>query len=88
MTIMNRRTLLKTAAAGGALLGAAKGAPQTAASKPKYKYIDDHVHLGAFYWGKPTTPENLIEWMDQNSIERATILPARFTGSRADCSTE
>jgi len=73
---MNRRTLLKAAAAAAAILPAAKGAAQdTTARKPKYKYIDDHVHLGAFYWGKPTTPENLIEFMDRNNIERATILP-------------
>src|SRR5262245_42881306 len=65
-----RRAFL-TAACGLASVTAA------AADKPKrkYKYIDDHVHLGTFYWGKELSVDGLLKLMDKHDIEKAVILP-------------
>jgi predicted TIM-barrel fold metal-dependent hydrolase len=66
---ITRRAFVSSVAAAGAA-GLAGAAP-----KRKYKYIDMHVHLGAFYWGKEVTPEGLVRWMDEHDVERAVILP-------------
>lgn len=76
---ITRRGLLQTAVAGAAVstVRGAGSSPAQAGTfkKPKYKYIDDHVHLGTFYWGKPTTVEGLISWMDEYNIEKIAIQP-------------
>ncbi len=79
MERMTRRGLLKAAAAGavvstlpGREIGATQAKP---VKKHKFRYIDDHLHLGTFYWGKPTTVQGVLQWMDENDIERVTIQP-------------
>ncbi len=69
MTI-TRRAFLASAVAGAAGLARAANPP-----KPKYKYIDIHVHLGTFYWGKELTVEGLLKLMDKHAIEKAVVLP-------------
>lgn len=66
-TPITRRALLATAA--GASLATA------ASPKPKGRYIDIHVHIGTFIWGKPLTVDGLIRMMDRHGIERACALP-------------
>ncbi len=56
---------------------AAGAAPWASAAKPapKYKYIDIHVHLGTFYWGRALTVAGLLKLMDKHAIEKAVVLP-------------
>src|SRR4051794_37525537 len=65
----SRRRFMSTLLAAGA---AAMAAPKPAR---KYKYIDMHTHLGAFYWEKEVTADGLVRWMDEHDIEKAVILP-------------
>jgi hypothetical protein len=60
---------MSTLVAAGATALAAPKAPR------KYKYIDMHTHLGAFYWAKEVTAEGLVQWMDEHDIEKAVLLP-------------
>ena len=41
----------------------------------KFKYIDIHTHLGAFYFGRELTAEFLVRFMDQHDVEKACVLP-------------
>jgi predicted TIM-barrel fold metal-dependent hydrolase len=41
----------------------------------KYKYIDIHTHLGAFYVGRELTAELLVRFMDRHDVEKACVLP-------------
>jgi hypothetical protein len=74
---VSRRRFVTAATAGMAGLGMNRlsRASQAPRSKPKYKYIDIHIHLGTFFWGKEVTLDGLLKWMDEHSIERGTILP-------------
>ncbi len=68
---LSRRTFLAS------VLASATGPVLSAAERPRRKipYIDIHVHLGTFYWGKELTVGGLLKLMDQHDIERAVILP-------------
>jgi hypothetical protein len=47
----------------------------TCAAAKKYKLAhDDHLHLDLLL-GKPTTVEGVLQWMDENDIEKVTIQP-------------
>jgi predicted TIM-barrel fold metal-dependent hydrolase len=61
----------------GSLLGAASPwlAGAQAKASPRYKYIDIHVHLGTFYWGRELTVAGLLKLMDRHAIEKAVVLP-------------
>src|SRR5581483_7535993 len=75
MRPLSRRAFVSAALTGAAGLA---GPPVPAAEKRKarkYKYIDDHVHLGTFYWGKELTVAGLLKLMDKHGIEKAVILP-------------
>jgi predicted TIM-barrel fold metal-dependent hydrolase len=67
---LSRRAFVSSLAAGAAGLARAADPP-----KRKYRYIDDHVHLGTFYWGKELTVDGLLRLMDKNDIEKAVVLP-------------
>ncbi len=41
----------------------------------KFKYIDIHTHLGAFYHAQELTAELLVRFMDLYGVERACVLP-------------
>jgi predicted TIM-barrel fold metal-dependent hydrolase len=65
---LTRRGLL-AAAAGLASPSAAR------ALKPRYRYIDIHVHIGTFLWNQPLTLDGLIRLMDAHGVEKACALP-------------
>jgi predicted TIM-barrel fold metal-dependent hydrolase len=67
---LSRRAFVSSLAAGAAGLARAGDRP-----KRKYRYIDDHVHLGTFYWGKELTVDGLLRLMDRNDVEKAVVLP-------------
>src|SRR5262245_41366012 len=71
-----RREFVAAAFAGAAGLAVrpAAGAEKKKAAR-KYKYIDDHVHLGTFYWGRELNTAGLLKLMDKHDIEKAVILP-------------
>jgi predicted TIM-barrel fold metal-dependent hydrolase len=68
-----RRAFLSSALAAGA----AGWLPPAATAKAvrKYKYIDIHVHLGTFYWGRELTVAGLLKLMDLHAIEKSVVLP-------------
>jgi predicted TIM-barrel fold metal-dependent hydrolase len=66
---ITRRRFVHSVLAAGAV-GLSAPAPAR-----KYKYIDMHTHLGAFYWGKEVTADGLVRWMDGHDVEKAVILP-------------
>lgn len=73
-----RRGLLRTAVAGmgvSTLRSTENEAGVKSVKKHKFKYIDGHLHLGAFHWGKPTTVEGVLSWMAEHDIEKAAIQP-------------
>jgi predicted TIM-barrel fold metal-dependent hydrolase len=70
--MFSRRAFLASSVAAAGLAG---WRPAQGAGASKYKYIDDHVHLGTFVWGKELTAESLLKLMDQNGVEKACILP-------------
>jgi uncharacterized protein len=72
-SVTRRRFVAGCAAA--ALTASASSALEPGRKPRKYKYIDMHTHLGAFWWGKEVTPEILVRWMDRNDVEKAVILP-------------
>ena len=46
-----------------------------AAARRKFKYIDIHTHLGAFYPGQVLTAELLVRFMDAHGVEKSCVLP-------------
>jgi predicted TIM-barrel fold metal-dependent hydrolase len=62
-----------TLASAGLLAG---GMCAAAAVKPRrYPYIDIHVHVGRYYWGRELTVGGLLKLMDKHGVERACVLP-------------
>ena len=57
------------AVAGNRRLSAADAVPT------KHKYIDIHIHLGAFFYGQHVSVKGLLQWMDEHDVERAVIQP-------------
>ena len=68
----NRRSFLATLSA--ASLSAVTANSQEPVQR-KYKYIDIHTHLGAFYPGQELSAELLVRFMDLNGVERSCVLP-------------
>ena len=66
---------------GGMIAAAAAGLAavwdvQAEGKFPKGRYVDVHTHLGQTWNStKPLTPEQLLRWMDTNSISQAVVLP-------------
>lgn len=50
-------------------------APAATRATAKFRYIDIHTHLGAFYHGRELTAELLVKFMDEHDVERACVLP-------------
>jgi uncharacterized protein len=74
MRPLNRRRFVSSALASAGLVGPASLARGT--EKPrKYPYIDIHVHVGRYYWGRELTVTELLKLMDNHGIERACVLP-------------
>ena len=73
----SRRGFFTTVTAGTAVwqAGGSAFAAKESSPRPKYDYIDVHVHLGTFYHGKEVTVDGLLRWMDAHCIERAVIQP-------------
>ena len=69
MTAFTRRSFLASAAAAAGMSRAAD------TPRRKYKYIDIHTHLGAFYHDRELTAERLVRFMDAHGVERACVLP-------------
>lgn len=69
-----RRQFLASGAAAG-MLFPGRGVGAASSRSPRYRYVDIHVHLGAFYYGREVTVDGLIRWMDEHFVERACILP-------------
>ena len=78
MTIksLSRRQLLSTAVvAGTSALNTPLRYAAAGSTPAKFKYIDIHTHLGAFYPGREFTAELLVRFMDAHQVEKACVLP-------------
>lgn len=71
--LISRRQFLLASAC--ALVGTSRPVAAAAGTRPKYRYIDIHTHLGDFRPGQMVTPEVLLRWMDEHDVERAVIQP-------------
>jgi predicted TIM-barrel fold metal-dependent hydrolase len=74
---VTRRAFCRAALAGGVGVALAGKSRHTAAAEfPKGRYVDMHTHLGQT-WNHtaPLSAAGLLEWMDQNDIAQAVVLP-------------
>lgn len=68
-----RRKFLET---GAALMGAVAAGGGARAADAGPKFIDVHTHLGRYrQWDKNLTAEGLVQWMDENNVEKSVVLP-------------
>ena len=74
MQPLNRRHFVASALAATGMF--APGFRARAAARPrKYAYIDIHVYVGRYFWGRELTVTGLLKLMDRNGVERACVLP-------------
>ncbi len=71
---LSRRQILK-AAVGTCAAAAFPGYSHAGDAAPKYRYIDIHTHLGAFYHDRELTADLLVRFMDEHQIEKSCVLP-------------
>lgn len=70
----SRRGFLSTVVAGG--LGAMLVPTIRARNRVEGRYFDIHTHLGQAWGGRPAlSASGLLQWMDENEIARAAVLP-------------
>jgi predicted TIM-barrel fold metal-dependent hydrolase len=70
---LSRRAFVSSTLAAGAA-GWLPGDSEAKVAR-KYKYIDIHVHLGTFYWGRELSVTGLLKQMDRHAIEKSVVLP-------------
>ncbi|MFI5456988.1 MAG: amidohydrolase family protein [Isosphaerales bacterium] len=74
MRPINRRRFVSSTLSSTSLLAPSLRARSAVASR-KHPYIDIHVHVGRYYWGRELTVGGLVKLMDKHGIERACVLP-------------
>jgi predicted TIM-barrel fold metal-dependent hydrolase len=74
MRPLDRRGFVASTLSSTGLLASSAGARMAGAAR-KYPYIDIHVHVGRYYWGRELTARGLLKLMDKHGVERACVLP-------------
>lgn len=73
MRKLSRRGFVAGAASSTGLVG--KTLRLGADAARRHPYIDIHVHVGRYYWGRELTLPGVLKLMDKHGVERACVLP-------------
>jgi len=76
-TALSRRDFCRTGIAASLAIGVASAAKYSRASDfPVGQYVDVHTHLGQTWNStQPLSAEALLQWMDNNNVAQAVVLP-------------
>lgn len=76
-SLVSRREFCRGVVAGGVTMAlAGQTRPASAAAFPQGRYVDVHTHLGQTWNStEPLSAGQLLQWMDQNDIAQAVVLP-------------